>query len=527
MPTLLQTWALPAALLAVANISATWYNVVSREVPEPYLDEFFHIPQAQKYCQGDYSWDPKITTPPGFYGILRMLRTPTTTSFGQPRNGTLPKESSDTSDPSIFSDANTALNIALFPPLFFFSALFYTDVMSTLIVLLSYSVFLKGKAAPPSVLADFSVVILGVLALLFRQTNIFWVAIFPAGLGVIDALKAAAPSSASLATQSPSEVLKKSWGEGYVHDSSVEDASPQDYALLLLSVALAALGKPLLVLRVALSYVVLLGLFAGFVVWNGSVVLGDKSAHTATLHLPQMLYIWPYIAFFSAPLLLGPALKTAIALVPRQLMPTVTANSPSYTSEKLPALLISSLFVIGAFAAVHFNTIIHPYTLADNRHYVFYVFRILRRHPVTKYLVVPVYSVCAWLAVQALSTASNGEQALEKARDTTRPTSGESHRTPCKISFIFIWLVATTLSVITAPLVEPRYFIIPWIIWRLHVQSPASLSREGQPLNAVYDVRIGLETLWMLVIDATVTYIFIYRGFTWPGEPGKVQRFLW
>lgn len=29
-------------------------------------DEFFHIPQAQTYCEGRYwDWDDKITTPPG------------------------------------------------------------------------------------------------------------------------------------------------------------------------------------------------------------------------------------------------------------------------------------------------------------------------------------------------------------------------------------------------------------------------------------------------------------------------------
>lgn len=38
----------------------------------------------------------------------------------------------------------------------------------------------------------------------------------------------------------------------------------------------AALRKPLLVLRVAVPYVIILALFAGFVVWNGSVVLGEQ-----------------------------------------------------------------------------------------------------------------------------------------------------------------------------------------------------------------------------------------------------------
>ena len=33
----LQTWALPAALLAIVSITATWYNLVTSEVPEPYL----------------------------------------------------------------------------------------------------------------------------------------------------------------------------------------------------------------------------------------------------------------------------------------------------------------------------------------------------------------------------------------------------------------------------------------------------------------------------------------------------------
>jgi hypothetical protein len=37
MPSLVQTWALPVAFLATVNISATWYNVVSKEVPDPYL----------------------------------------------------------------------------------------------------------------------------------------------------------------------------------------------------------------------------------------------------------------------------------------------------------------------------------------------------------------------------------------------------------------------------------------------------------------------------------------------------------
>ncbi|KAF8932809.1 hypothetical protein BGZ58_006778 [Dissophora ornata] len=51
-------------LLVLAAIAAQWTSVV----PDPYMDEIFHVPQAQRYCQGDFwTWDPKLTTPPGLY----------------------------------------------------------------------------------------------------------------------------------------------------------------------------------------------------------------------------------------------------------------------------------------------------------------------------------------------------------------------------------------------------------------------------------------------------------------------------
>ena len=44
----------------------TWFDQVQSRVPDPYLDEVFHIPQAQRYCEDKwFEWDDKITTPPG------------------------------------------------------------------------------------------------------------------------------------------------------------------------------------------------------------------------------------------------------------------------------------------------------------------------------------------------------------------------------------------------------------------------------------------------------------------------------
>lgn len=238
-----------------------------------------------------------------------------------------------------------------------------------------------------------------------------------------------------------------------------------------------------------------------------------------------MLYIWPYITFFSAPLIAGPLLRPVVPILPTQLQPFCN-NLNASCKPVLPGFLVTILFTVGSLIAIHFNTIVHPYTLADNRHYVFYVFRILRQHPALKYVAAPIYYVCAWLTVQALKS-SNSKEVVQRKRDD-RPTRNEADRQPCQISFIVIWLATTGLSVITAPLVEPRYFIIPWIIWRLHVPYiPASLPKGSVTGRVSYDMRLVLETFWLLAVNAAVSYVFLYRGFAWPSEPGKMQRFIW
>jgi alpha-1,2-glucosyltransferase len=122
--------------------------------------------------------------------------------------------------------AHSALNIALFPPLFFFSALYYTDVMSTLAVLLSYHAFLTRKNTPNVLMHSLRIVVVGVLALLFRQTNVFWVAVFPAGLAAVDVL-ATKQEKNSQASDSFQSVFKDAWSQGKVYDIPVGDAGPR------------------------------------------------------------------------------------------------------------------------------------------------------------------------------------------------------------------------------------------------------------------------------------------------------------
>ena len=48
------------------GMTASIFKLMHDTNPQPYMDEIFHIPQAQNYCHLHYDhWNDKITTLPG------------------------------------------------------------------------------------------------------------------------------------------------------------------------------------------------------------------------------------------------------------------------------------------------------------------------------------------------------------------------------------------------------------------------------------------------------------------------------
>lgn len=242
-----------------------------------------------------------------------------------------------------------------------------------------------------------------------------------------------------------------------------------------------------------------------------------------------MLYIWAFNTFFSFPLIIPLALAPVIRYFPSSKVRSFCQkNLIGEAGIPAPKLTSAAVFAALGLAAVHFNTIVHPFTRADNRHYVFYVFRILLRHWTVKYLVVPIYFACAYVVLQTLGTGQRNEaKSQQKLRQSASRALPPAYQ-PCQVSFILVWLATTSLSVMSAPLVEPRYFIIPWIIWRLHVPALTASSQSQRPkAQSGYDMRLVLETAWHLAINVVTGFIFLRWGFAWESERGKVQRFLY
>ncbi|KAI1798615.1 glycosyltransferase family 59 protein [Daldinia bambusicola] len=602
------------SLIIIKLLAYAWLSFVTEHAPNPYLDEVFHIPQAQVYYYGKFGvWDDKITTPPGLYiltllgarlsklscsvyslrefnvKIISYLAVAAITVRAQLQHL---KRANDRQSPIPYSIDSfwTGINVTLFPVLFFFSGLYYTDVLSTFVVLFAYIHHLgRIRSDNPPVASHIRTIVVGLIALSVRQTNIFWVVVYIGGLEAVHVIRTLSPEPTNTpAFETLSEQIKFyvwRYSLGDIHDPPLNLTSPIDLVLSTISIAIAAFCNLGTIVRKQIwPHLVVLTAFIGFVIWNGGVVLGDKSNHVATLHLAQLLYIWPLFAFFSAPLFIPPLIDLAISVLrvitgstkPRPTSKAVPVSQGGFRETSKPnqsaALktfnrigsshtLHSVFLLVGALVIatliVRYNTIIHPFTLADNRHFMFYVFRytILRAWWI-RYALVPAYVICGWLCWVTLQGNTSSvippqkrqwiltpfdtkSRALsptptEKTTSSVASTTVDTTTTPPSTSTALI-LLAATLSLVTAPLVEPRYFILPWVFWRLHVPArPAFPTSGSSPMSLISQYLVPLlETAWFLLINAATMYVFITRPFYWRGpdgellDNGNVQRFMW
>ena len=122
-------------------------------------------------------------------------------------------------------DFHTAVNISLFPPLFFFTGLYYTDAWSVQVVLL-HNYLIRRRIHDGGVSA-LLILLTGMSALLLRQTNLFWVAVFPGALTAVEKLKREtriAKHKSGLSTSSLVEIMQRSYYDGIIYDLHVQDA---------------------------------------------------------------------------------------------------------------------------------------------------------------------------------------------------------------------------------------------------------------------------------------------------------------
>lgn len=208
--------------------------------------------------------------------------------------------------------------------------------------------------------------------------------------------------------------------------------------------------------------------FVAFVLWNGSIVVGDKQAHQASFHVAQVLYFSGFTLFFMQPIALPYALTFHHTLRRR--------------------LLSVAVVIFVMVLIIRFNTVAHPYLLADNRHYTFYLWRrIITREWWTPYFIIPAYMLGCFLIGSILKRTDFVFQ----------------------MGFVFCLLA----NVVPQSLLEFRYFIIPYLLLRLQVVKPEVW-------------QLLCETALYAVVNAATILLFYLKTVTWP-DMEEPQRFLW
>uniref|UniRef100_A0A4W5RVC1 Dol-P-Glc:Glc(2)Man(9)GlcNAc(2)-PP-Dol alpha-1,2-glucosyltransferase n=1 Tax=Hucho hucho TaxID=62062 RepID=A0A4W5RVC1_9TELE len=455
-------------------VSCLLFSRITREQREPYMDEVFHVRQAQKYCNGRFDeWDPMITTLPGLYlasvGVIKPvvwlvdLTGKVVCSVAMLRfinllfNGGILyllyliicklhlKEKTKTASRRILS----ALSLSTFPVLYFFNFLYYTDAGSTFFILFTYLMTLYGchKASA----------LLGVFAIFFRQTNVIWVA-FCAATVVANKMDETwrTEQSKKKDDKSPCQIPFSVNGVKRVMRFLLEFLTTANHVKA--------------VTLVAWPYILVAVGFIAFIVLNDGIVIGDRTSHEACLNFPQLFYFFSFALFFSIPtsLCYHRALRFLNTL----------------KKQPLLYLLITGLCLL----LVWKFTFVHKYLLADNRHFPFYVWkRVFQKHEAIRFALIPGYVFAAWNFMDTLKSRS--------------------------LFWILAFLVCLLAATVPQKLLEFRYFIVPYLLYRLHMPLPSL-------------TRLVLEFLLYTAVNAATLYIFVNKTFQWPNSPA-VQRFMW
>ncbi|KAM4037527.1 dol-P-Glc:Glc(2)Man(9)GlcNAc(2)-PP-Dol alpha-1,2-glucosyltransferase isoform 1-T2 [Anomaloglossus baeobatrachus] len=448
-------------------LSSVLFSKVTREQRDPYMDEIFHIPQAQQYCQGRFNqWDPMITTLPGLYLTSVGIVKPAAWLFGW--SGSVVCSSGMLRFINLlFSLGNLymfylilcrmhtkvsalrrilcTLTLYLFPTLFFFTFLYYTDPGSTFFVLFTYIMCLYGNHKSAS--------LLGFCALCFRQTNIIWI-VFCAGNIVAEKVMEAWRTQLKKNDEKPSK------------KSSLEVVEALKFLLRYLL-------SPQNVLTLAIltwPYLLLVLCFLGFMVVNGGIVVGDRSNHEACFHFPQLFYFFAFTLVFSFPVFTS--------------FQKITEFVRSVWRRPL---LYGSLACIFVFLIWKF-TYVHQYLLADNRHFPFYVWKnIFQRHELVKYALVPGYLFAAWSFLDALKNKST--------------------------LWLLMFFACLLFATVPQKLMEFRYYILPYLIFRLNTSIPSTR-------------KLLLELALYVTVNIVTFYLFLNKTFHWP-DSEETQRFMW
>lgn len=284
------------------------------------------------------------------------------------------------------------------PPMYFFTLIYYTDVPSITMILFMLLLSLRKYHK--------SSVIFAALSVLMRQTNIVWV-VGVVGVHLVDKM---------MLNVYPKMRRENATFGNFMFALKTHLKNPKMFVNFVWRAILENFG-----------YFLIIFAFIAFIIVNGSIVVGDKTAHEASIHIPQLFYFTLFLLIFGSSLWI-PHLFDVFKI---------------FTNWRY--LLTAAFLGLIIAIIVQYNTLIHPYLLADNRHFTFYIWnRLYGRYALARFFVIPVYIFGLYTMFNSL----NGS-----------------------IGFKMFFVLSTLLTVCLQKMIEVRYFLMPFLLLRLNRSS--------------------------------------------------------
>ncbi|KAI9995999.1 hypothetical protein PInf_013177 [Phytophthora infestans] len=426
-------------------------------------------------------WDPKITTFPGLYLVstlyAKLASTFNTDDFcsmavlrsvnvlfavgnvvlcASIRHHVAPQ------DPHALLHA---LRIAVFPPLFFFTFLFYTDGGATFFVLMMALLAERVDLLqyPPARGSFMLSALVRFASTLFRINE--------HRLGGLCGWHCCGSLCGACSLKIHLRIVKRGcqrqWHCVHCH-TQLSSRVPQLHQRRDLQSPVHSL--------IVWPFVIIVAGFVGFLLTNGGIVVGDKANHEMTFHGAQVLYFIVVAASgFGLSLIAPRNLKRFFGSVRRN-------------AGSLRGALFMIFVAVVTIGVIYRFSPVHKFMLADNRHYTFYVWRkFFLKHKMAKFLPTPLYLFFGWRCWDELGRRRSSLWKL-------------------------VYALAVCLVLIPSPLVEPRYYCVPFIL--LHLNTSNQSACQLWIVTAVY-----------MAVNALTLYIFLYHPYTW--VDGSTARFMW
>lgn len=219
---------------------------------------------------------------------------------------------------------------------------------------------------------------------------------------------------------------------------------------------------------VCILYIGLIQMFLTFVYYNGGIVLGDKNSHKLTIHIPQLFYFGLFVLIFLAPYFID-EIKSFVRLVLRY-------------------KIVFSIALVLCLICIGVNTLVHPYLLADNRHYTFYFWNRFLSRPIFRYGLSFVY-IFVWYEI------------YKKLNDYS------------SFQYMFVYTCGMFLSLAFQKLIDVRYFFLPYLALRIRI-------------NNYSKYQLAFEFLITIIINILTLNVYFRKEFYW-NDFDYPQRIIW